>query len=232
MVRIKRASKEITMCVIFFLVVGAFLPGCHDDPLHPQPPVISNNSDGMVPLKVGNEWIYRYFMYDTSGNEIATFLDTVAVERDTIIGNERWYRVPRLKPADADFFDFYTNRIDGLWVLQRVIGPNSDTAFSYLTFKYPTQPGDSWGNFVGDSTRTSSIAEIIITPSGTDTCIKYEDHFQLYPTDSIIFWYYFKPGKGWVMFEIYSTTGSGRQYLLNRLILINATNAKRQKEYL
>lgn len=214
---------RIALTIVLLLATLAPFISCKNGPPGPpRPPEILDNSDGLIPLRVGNEWIYQYYLYDTSGAVIATFLDTVKVKKDTVLGNERWYNAPRLKPADVDFLDFYTNRINGLWVRRRVIRPDWDTAFYYLTFKYPVDQGQFWGSQLGDSTRAISINEIVTTPSGVDTCIKYEDHFQLYAADGIIFYYYLRPNKGWVMFEIYSKTNSGRQYLLNRLVLVSA----------
>jgi hypothetical protein len=153
---------------------------------------------------------------------MATFVDTVEVKGDTVIGNERWYNAPRLKPPDADFLDFYTNRPDGFWVRRRVVTPNQDTAIHFMTFKYPTQAGESWGNVFGDSARTISTNEVVTTPSGSDTCIEYEDHFQVRGTEGVVFHYYVTPGKGCVQLDIFLESGSGRQYLVNRLILLRA----------
>lgn len=181
---------------------------------------IKDNSDGLTPLKIGNKWIYRFCAYDTSGVVIATFLDTIVVKKDTVIKSERWYNIPRFKPADVDFLDYYTNKSDGIWVLRRVIGTNYDTAYAYLTFKYPAAAGDFWGTPFGDSARVLSTTEVINTPWGKDTCIKYEDYYQLYSSDGIIFYYYFAPGKGWITFEIYTKTNSGYEYLVNKLSLV------------
>lgn len=221
LMNVKQHMKYRVLTILCLIIPFA----CKKDspPEPPTPSIIHDNSEGLMPLTIGNRWTIRYFMYDTTGAEIATFLDTVVIKRDTVIGNERWYNSARLKPPEADFLDFYTNRSDGFWVRRRVIRSGWDTAFSYVTFKYPTQPGESWGNVLGDSTRTVSTREIVTTPSGTDTCIKYEDHFQLFAYDGIIFYYYFKPTKGWVMFEIYSKTAGGRHYLLNKLVLVSVS---------
>jgi len=205
----------------FILVLAAALtlsPSCHKDsnPVVVPPDSISDNSEGLVPFKVGNKWIIRFYAYDTSGNVIATFLDSFAVRRDTIIGKERWYRLIGLKPADLDTRDWYTNRSDGIWVRRRYY----DSSITYLTFKFPTVKGDFWGNQIHDSTRTLSTNEVVETPSGIDTCIHYEDHYQFSQLGD--FHYYFAPNKGWVMFEIFTQTNSGRLYVVNRSVLIRA----------
>ncbi|MBI3194444.1 MAG: hypothetical protein HYZ34_08280 [Ignavibacteriae bacterium] len=142
------------------------------------------------------------------------------MKKDTIIGTEKWYKIINFKGADVDDFDWYTNRSDGIWVLRKVIrsNPRVDTAFSYLTFKYPTIEGEYWGSPLLDSTRVLSTNEIVKTPSGIDTCILYEDHYEFSHLGD--FHYYFAPGKGWVIFEIFTRTSSGRFYVVNRLVLI------------
>jgi len=180
------------------------------------PDSINDNSEGLVPFKVGNKWIIRFYAYDTSGNVIATFLDSFAVRRDTIIGKERWYRLIGLKPADLDTRDWYTNRSDGIWVRRRYY----DSSITYLAFKFPTTTGDTWGNQIHDSTRVLSTSQVVSTPSGTDTCIVYEDHYQFSQQGDVH--YYFAPKKAWVMMELYTQTNSGRLYVVTRRVLIDA----------
>ena len=142
------------------------------------------------------------------------------VSRDTVIGKERWYKIINFKPPDVDDYDWYTNRSDGIWVLRKVIriNPPIDTAFEYVTFKYPTMGGEFWGSPLIDSTRAISTNEIIDTPLGIDTCIHYEDHFEF--SDLGGFHYYFAPNKGCVMLDLYSQTNSGRLYVACRHVLV------------
>lgn len=212
------------------LIAGMFLSAlavslsCHKDsnPVNNGQDSISDNSTGLVPFKVGNKWIFRFYYYDTSGSIITTFVDSFAVKRDTVIGEERWYSIRGFKPADVDYLDWYTNRSDGIWVLRKVTrsNPPIDTAFAYLMFKYPTVQGEYWGSPLGDSTRVLSMNEIIETPSGIDTCIKYEDHFEFSQLGDMQ--YYFAQRKGWVVFEEFTQTNSGRLYVVARDVLIKA----------
>ena len=181
---------------------------------------INENSDDLTPFKVGNKWIFRFYSYDTTGAVVTTFLDSFSVKRNTVIGKEKWYKIPGFKPADVDILDWYTNRSNGIWVLRRVISPKTDTAIAYLAFKYPTTKDESWGSPFGDSTRTISVNEIVTTPSGTDTCIKYEDHYEFYQLGDLN--YYFAPHKGWVMLELFTQINSGCLYVVNRFVLEKA----------
>lgn len=178
------------------------------------PDSISDNSNGLVPFKVGNKWIFRFYAYDTLGNVETTFLDSFSVRRDTVIGKERWYKIPGFKPADLDTYDWYTNRSDGIWVQRKYY----DSSITYLTFKFPTVTGESWGNLIHDSTRTISTDEVVQTPSGVDTCFKYEDHYQFSQLGDVH--YYIAPYKGWVQLELFTQSNSGRLYVVNRFVLI------------
>jgi len=209
------------VCGILFVATLTLSPSCHKDsnPVVVPPDSISDNSEGLVPFKIGNKWYYNYYYYDTSGTQLPGFhYDSAVVTRDTVISKERWYKIRNFKPADVDDWDWYTNRSDGIWVLRRVINPRQDTAYAYLTFKYPTVQGEYWGSPLGDSTRVHSTNEVVETPSGIDTCIKYEDHYEFSNLGDLH--YYFAPNKGWVMLELFSRTDSGRLYVVNRLILV------------
>lgn len=212
---------------IFFtmmiLLSGLSGSECRRDcnPVIVPPDSISDNSTGLVPFKIGNKWYYNYYYYDTSGTQEPGFhYDSVVVTRDTIINKERWYKIRNFKGPDVDYLDWYTNRSDGIGVLRRVINQYQDTAYAYLTFKYPTMRSEFWGSPLGDSTRVLSMNEVVETPSGIDTCIVYEDHYEFYSLGD--FHYYFAPNKGWVMLELFSRTDSGRLFVINRLLLVKA----------
>ena len=68
---------------------------------------ITLDTSVIMPLKVGNTWLYRTVILDTSGNVLSTVHDTVAIVRDTTIGQERW--------LVNNLGSHYTNRTDGLW---------------------------------------------------------------------------------------------------------------------
>ncbi|MBI1804645.1 MAG: hypothetical protein HY033_08725 [Ignavibacteriae bacterium] len=178
---------------------------------------ISDNSNGLVPFKVGNKWIFRFYAYDTLGNVETTFSDSFVVMRDTVIGKERWYKIPGFKPMDIDYLDWYTNRSDGIWVRRKYY----DSSITYLTFKFPTVKDDYWGNQIQDSTRVLSTSEVVSTPSGTYTCIRYEDHYEFSQLGDVQ--YYFAPHKGWVQLDLFTQTSSGRLYVIDRRVLINVT---------
>ena len=148
----------LTGMLILILWLGGL--ECRNDAnLVVSPDSIRDNSVGLVPFKVGNKWIFQFYYYDTSGAVITTFLDSFAIVKDTVIGKERWYKIPGFKPADIDHLDWYTNRPDGIWVRRRYY----DSSITYLTFKFPTIAGDAWGNSILDSTKTLSTNDVVET---------------------------------------------------------------------
>jgi hypothetical protein len=210
-------SAILTVFIFTVLIIGG---SCQYFPEKiVEPDSISNNSTGLVPFKIGNKWYYNYYYYDTTGAQMQGFhYDSAVVSRDTIIGKERWYKIVNFKPPNVDYLDWYTNRSDGICVLRRVINHFEDTAYAYLTFKYPGQVGEFWGSILRDSTRILSLNDLITTPLGVDTCIHYEDHYEFSNLGDDH--YYFAPKKGWVMLELFSRTNSGRLYVVDRLVLI------------
>jgi hypothetical protein len=207
--------KRMLLITAFFVSVLAGM-SC-DLFTDPENPPIKDNSVGLVPMKLGNKWVFRYIQYDTAGGIEYTRLDSAVVSRDTLINAERWYKIRGLKPASGDGGDWYTNRNDGVWVLRSYL----DTAIAYVQFKFPTYAGESWGNQIQDSSRALAVDSVVVTPpSRQDTCILYETSFQLYPEDGIRFIYSFAPYKGFRLLDIYSTSDGGRLYLNNRFELV------------
>jgi hypothetical protein len=196
--------------ILIAFVVAFFLAGLSCDlSTHADTIPIRENSAGLLPMKLGNKWVFRYYQYDTTGLVEGAYLDSAVVSRDTVVNHERWYKIHQLKPADGDDLDWYTNRSDGLWVLRHL----SDTSIAYLNFKFPTAKGESWGNSFRDSTRTIATDSILfVSPSQPDTCIVYEDHCQFRSFGPI---YAFRPSQGLRSIDIYSITNGGNDYGLH-----------------
>jgi hypothetical protein len=108
------------------LILSICFNSCKDNITSPNPKI-----EGIIPLAVGNTWVYKNVTYNW--NEF----DTMKVVRDSIIGDERWYAI---RHSFSSWDEFYTNRIDGLYLLSSF--PTSPpTAYKY--FKYPSSVGDS-----------------------------------------------------------------------------------------
>ncbi|MFN0188432.1 MAG: hypothetical protein ACKVQV_06995 [Bacteroidia bacterium] len=76
--------------VTFGFVLTISLSSCKKDSTNPT------NSPNFTQLKVGNYWIYERFNVDSSGNATTTgIIDSCYVEKDTIINNNKYYKMIR-----------------------------------------------------------------------------------------------------------------------------------------
>lgn len=116
----------------------------------------------IIPLSVGNKWIGEATDY-ASGAVFRIRVDTIGVEKDTVIDGERRYLISRQNG--------YVNRSDGAYAWG--LGQGGDPL---LQFKYPAQVGDSVVH--GDSTlkivvHVLSTDEFVTVPAGTYSCFHY-----------------------------------------------------------
>ena len=145
-----------------------------------QPPIVPDTSSNLLPLNIGNEWIYKTTFLDSMQNIQSVQYDTFKVAADTILSNEAWY---------VTDFGYLKEKTDGLW---------SWIGYPKLLYKYPAKIGDTIQT-------TDAINKIISTnenytvPYGTLPCYHYQ---LLYINDNgYIQDYYFYPGIGFIKFE-------------------------------
>jgi hypothetical protein len=175
----------IALCSFWF-----FISGCKEND---NPTASTTSRDVIVPLSVGNQWIY--IVTDSTAASGRFIQDTVTMQitHDTTIQNEKWYVVESQShpfiPTDATkkySTAIWINRADGLWV-----GPHDPgIPFSaYLSIKYPASVNDSWQHPRGDDsypiiipTVTSTNARVDV-PAGQFICyeIEYKDSVTLVP---------------------------------------------------
>lgn len=53
--------------------------------------IADQENDVIMPLKIGNVWVYRITDYDFDGNIDDISYDSILVKKDTIINGEKWY---------------------------------------------------------------------------------------------------------------------------------------------
>jgi hypothetical protein len=171
-------------------------------------PVDSSPSVKQIwPLKMGNTWAVHMIEYDTTGAVTQSGSGTLVVTTDTIVGGETWYQI---SGVGSDGLMFYTNRSDGLWVMSS----STSGLFQGLFFKYPVSAGDSW-NLGGDQMFLQSADTLITVPAGTFHCYEYRLSMSDY--------YYFCPGVGFIAEDSYSSTNSGRLYIVARISIASFT---------
>ena len=125
-------------------------------------PVTGSLPDPLIPMAVGNRWINRVSVYDTSGNPSYSYLDTSRIYRDTLISNEVWF----------DFFEqgLRQNRADGVWLMT---WPSPILQFPTLADSSSYLPWDS--SYIKLLSRNTTIT----VPKGTFVCYEYS---HIYPS--------------------------------------------------
>jgi hypothetical protein len=151
----------------------------------------------IVPLTVGNRWIYEVSALDTLSNSLKPErVDTHEVLRDTIIEDERWFEVAGMMPPGG----LATNRPDGFWQKR----PDYET---FIFLKYPAPIGEEYKVQLGRSevfNRLESTGVAITVPAGTFICLKYS---QIIQPQGWILDYYIAPGQGGIRMDAFDWDG-------------------------
>ena len=170
----------------------------------PPPPL---RSDGLIPLKVGFEWIYRTTIYDTAGAAYQIYFDTTRVYRDTVIEKVRWFDMEKIL---STIRNLQTNQYDGVW--------RWSDGYTYRLFT--TTLGDSVilsSNADQGITYTKLVALYtpVSTPAGNFNA--YEYHYVVSRYGYTVNEYYIVPGIGLVKQEAYIWT-TGHHVLTTDLV--------------
>jgi hypothetical protein len=175
-------NQRIKSTVLAVLIVGLLLTtvliiaGCSaKDPLSPTAP-----SGSIMPLAVGNAWIYGMFTYSPPNTiPYDTAVHLVEILDSTLVGSELWYRARHVMFNPPSAYDttflYYANRSNGLYTRESV----SDSA--YLKVRYPAAVGLHFqsyyylmGLYLGPvDIVVSSTNKIIETPVDTLSCHEY-----------------------------------------------------------
>ena len=147
------------------------LGGCSEDSTGPS-------SNGVImPLAVGNEWVYKVSFYNSDGTVNNTFFDTLRIYDKLYDGQDTIYAFTNNDRYNSN--DVGANRADGYYTLSP--GPLKIQA------KYPTYSGEV---FRIDTLRGSTLdpGTIVMTysceltnttigiPAGSYMCTKYRIH--------------------------------------------------------
>ncbi|MEE9442499.1 MAG: hypothetical protein V3V99_07510 [candidate division Zixibacteria bacterium] len=161
----------------------------------------------LMPLEVGNSWVYELAAMDTLTGELTVNkIDTFRVERDTVIDGETFYFISGMGLRGT----LATNRDDGFWIM----GPMGQPI---MLAKFPGVDGEDFSMTVGPSVITNRLDKAgleIEVPAGKFYCYKYS---QVMGPMRRTTYNYFAPGLGLVKME---TLGSptGKPIMVGRLI--------------
>jgi hypothetical protein len=209
---IYRKSLYNFFIVIHFFTVIIISLSCKDNPVTHWD---ENSTTHLIPLKVGNFWVYASGTKVTGGGDVDSEIDTLKV----ILQNEKGY----LLQSRLEFVmpnGYYSNRADGLYREDR------------LQFKYPSEIGELSGDmFLYDKRDVEGLAPQgylsrnnythIYTPlNGKADTLENCDYYFLpsfYQSDSVQTTGYtvFKPGIGIVLSDWAHITQTENRYMYN-----------------
>lgn len=176
--------------------------------------ILDNSSSGeIIPLKVGNRWVYKLTQFDEEGDVLGSDQYAARVDRDTVLNNETWYFL-----VDANrILALATNRADGYWVREVTVlaGAVVGVGEPYLSAKYPATVGEMYPNDDDYVTTVTSTGTEVSIPAGAHDCYQYLRMSATRPYESTF--YYRAPGVGTVLQELFASAGdtsSYRQFLL------------------
>jgi hypothetical protein len=132
------------------------------------------NTSEIIPLAIGNSWIYTTTVFDSLGNELGSSTDTSVVSRDTTIDQETWHILNyRGKPSNLGI-----NRSGGYWSRTVTLSPGTDRIASlgepYLSSKFPATVGQVFDNESGYSTLVLDSDTVLTVAAGSFKCYKYK----------------------------------------------------------
>ena len=179
------------MLMILSLIL---LSACGDEEI-----VTSRDTSVLLPLAVGNTWIYEQTRFDSLGTVLGVSMDTIRIDRDTIINGETWYH--------RALGIHYANRDDGVWL--------NIQATSTIVYKYPMQVGEFTTNNVNDTTWLIDSKSPVSLLIGQFSAYQYQNKFKGFPFST-----YMVPGIGWVIWENVQSVNNLTPYLSSRYVLV------------
>jgi hypothetical protein len=175
--------------ILLLIALTVATTGCSDS----NNPLITGSSEPSVimPLRIGNRWLYQARVFDSTVTLINTFYYTTSITRDTTIQGETWF----FYDGDSSWL---TNRATGLYYLK------SD--HQGLRFPYPAPQGfffeDSGKVFVVNDT-TVQIPPYV--------CYSYSQ-FGV-PSNAPFYWYC-APDVGVVRIAQFDPIPNSQQFIL------------------
>lgn len=161
--------------IIFLIAIFLMINGCEEN----SNQVVVDQTGVLMPLAIGNTWIYKYTLLDSNNKVEYDGIDTLTVLNDSIINGNTFFGCSNGR--------FYRN---SSWGLEMYFEFYNAKHFNSTTnyYKFPTNQNDNWillsfddddisvGNL--DSIRlkftTLSISKEISTPKGKFNTIMYK----------------------------------------------------------
>jgi hypothetical protein len=195
--------------VISFFVFA--IVGCESQSAYVEP-----LDDVIMPLALGNTWVYELTRFADDGSVGSVELDTTRIVKVTdYTGEVRYYTY-----FENDMGSYYTNKSDGLWSGSF----SSAGSRSQLSVPYPAEIGDftdldTMIQYIWDSTMRDRLYDTVITritlkeknvgvevKAGTYACYHYEMQMKRGYSGLVVFNsdYYYAPNVGRILLETYA----------------------------
>jgi len=185
---------------LFFWFIFMIAISCSEDS---NSPIISpNNTDELIPLKIGNTWVhnktyYDEFLAENSGKVTSTVIS------DEMYNGEKYYRMEMLRPNSSQKEIspvYYINKSDGFYSLSFDENNEPETEF----IKYPVSEGEIFFNDEIRKSYAEKVDTLISTRAGKFKCIKYVHIIQLDGKYSSKVLTFYCPGIGLIGIEYYT----------------------------
>jgi hypothetical protein len=228
---------------LLVLLISLVLTSCHNST---EPP-IDENKGPLIPLAVGNYWVYQQYTLNNDGSILYAekllsgfkISDTLSV---TLNGEKQITFQCSICDSSANWTSSEARLIyigkDGIYYAGIADNDTLKLSFNDLMFKYPATKGeetlahtfyvDIFGNFLNipDSISNSysciSMDSIFSTPIGNFSCIVYKLQLTL---DNVFYlgdlYYFLKPGLGLVgtVFMAYSYYSNEHYYAIKNVLV-------------
>lgn len=189
------------------------LTACQDDSTSPS------KSKEIMPLALGNFWVYQQLYYDSNGNLTDSEIDTLLVKRQFTYNGKVYFSFDEYDEEHQD--EGLRNADGGLYQLN--YDYDNETFSEDLMFKYPAKTGDVF-MINEEEVKVISTNATISVPKGSFSCYHYKIESEYIDEDDpsysrkIIENLYMAPGVGMVKYEIIRNYFNGdlyRKYYLN-----------------
>ena len=126
-----KGKFSFTTIIVFFVIsVGLPCGGFCED----SNSTGNSNTIELIPLEVGNYWVYEEKEFDENNSVTKSDRDTVLISFETSSNNETWFKAEKVN-------SYRSNLSDGLHdgYIIPFIGIST-----FLLYKYPASPSDVW----------------------------------------------------------------------------------------
>ena len=202
--------KVVSMNKILFVVLVSFIFfSCSTSTPQPAQPA---GSKGLIPLAVGNSWMYKKNIYDSNSNLKSTIGDTISIISHINVSGIDYYEQFQTSFPNINGASFFVN-VDSNTV------DKIDSATQYVFFKRVSLDNslvDSWTDTVKSQCPGTNYLygfTAVTNINGSD-CLRNEVQVQDCTGGTFEKWeYYLKPGLGLVRIEHYLLKSENAFYL-------------------